>query len=37
MIFGQSVSQEYLNLFKARVFSAGELDGIRVASIGGLS
>ncbi len=37
LIFGQSVSQEYLNLFKARVFSSDELDGIRVASIGGLS
>jgi adenosine deaminase len=34
MVFGQSVSQEYMNLFKARVFSADELDGIRVASIG---
>lgn len=33
MIFGQSVSQEYLNLFEAGVFSAAELDGIRVASI----
>ena len=33
MIFGQSVSQEYLNLFNAGVFSADELDGIRVASI----
>ena len=33
MIFGQSVSQEYLNLFDAGVFSADELDGIRVASI----
>ena len=32
-IFGQSVSQEYLNLFNAGVFSADELDGIRVASI----
>ncbi len=33
MIFGQSVSQEYLNLFEAGVFSAEELDAIRVASI----
>lgn len=29
IIFGQSVSQEYLNLFQAGVFSAGELDEIR--------
>ena len=36
MVFGQSVSQEYMNLFKAKVFSADELDGIRVASIRGL-
>ncbi len=33
MIFGQSVSQEYLNLFEAGVFSAEELDGIRSASM----
>ena len=33
MIFGQSVSQEYLNLFSAGVFSADELDGIRIASL----
>lgn len=33
MIFGQSVSQEYLNLYRAGVFSATELDAIRVASI----
>ena len=33
MIFGQSVSQEYLNLFEAGVFSAEELDGIRIASM----
>ncbi len=33
MVFGQSVSQEYMNLFKAGVFSADELDRIRVASI----
>lgn len=33
MIFGQSVSQEYLNLFKAGVFSAEELDGIRYGSL----
>ena len=33
MIFGQSVSQEYMNLFEAGVFSADELDAIRVASI----
>ena len=37
MIFGQSVSQEYMNLFKAKVFSADELDSIRVASIRSLS
>ena len=33
MIFGQSVSQEYMNLFKAKVFSADELDDIRIASL----
>ena len=33
MIFGQSVSREYLNLYRAGVFTAGELDAIRVASI----
>ena len=33
MIFGQSVSQEYLNLYDAGVFSADELDAIRVASM----
>ena len=33
MIFGQSVSQEYLNLFDAGVLSADELDAIRVKSI----
>ena len=33
MIFGQSVSQEYLNLYHAGVLSADELDAIRVASI----
>ena len=33
MIFGQSVSQEYLNLYNAGVFSADELDAIRVASM----
>ena len=37
MIFGQSVSQEYMNLFKAKVFSADELDSIRIASIRSLS
>lgn len=37
MIFGQSVSQEYMNMFKAQLFSAGELDRIRVASIRELS
>lgn len=29
ILFGQSVSQEFLNLFNAGVFSADELDGIR--------
>lgn len=29
MIFGQSVSEEYLNLYRAGVFTAEELDGIR--------
>ena len=33
MIFGQSVSQEYFNLYQAGVFSAEELDAIRLASI----
>lgn len=32
-VFGQSVSDEYLNLFRAGVFSAEELDGIRVAAL----
>jgi adenosine deaminase len=33
MIFDQSVSDEYRNLFQASVFSAGELDEIRRASL----
>lgn len=33
LVFGQSVSQEYLNLFKAGVLTAGELDDIRVQSL----
>ena len=33
MIFGQSVSEEYRNLYRASVFSAEELDGIRRASL----
>ena len=33
IIFGQSVSEEYLNLYRAEVFSAEELDEIRVASL----
>lgn len=33
MIFGQSVSEEYLNLYAAQVFSAAELDQIRLASL----
>ncbi len=35
MIFGQSVSQEYLNLYQAGFFSAAELDAMRIASIAG--
>ncbi len=33
IIFGQSVSEEYLNLYKAGVFSAEELEEIRIASL----
>ena len=33
IIFGQSVSEEYLNLYKAGVFSAEELDEIRLTSL----
>ena len=33
MIFGQSVSEEYRNLYRAGVFSAEELDDIRRASL----
>ena len=33
MIFGQSVSQEYLNVYNAGVFSADELDTIRARSM----
>lgn len=33
IIFGQSVSEEYLNLYKAGVFSAKELEDIRVSSL----
>lgn len=33
LIFGQSVSEEYRNLFRAGVFSADELDDIRRASL----
>ena len=33
MIFGQSVSEEYRNLYRAGVFSAQELDNIRRASL----
>ena len=36
MIFGQSVSEEYRNLYQAGVFSAEELDDIRRASLTGL-
>ena len=35
MIFGQSVSEEYRNLYRAGVFSAQELDNIRCASLVG--
>ena len=35
MIFGQSVSEEYRNLYQAGVFSAQELDDIRRASLVG--
>ena len=35
IIFGQSVSQEYLNLYAAGVLSADELDAIRVTSVAG--
>ncbi len=34
MIFGQSVSEEYRNLYQAGVFSAETLDDIRCASLG---
>jgi adenosine deaminase len=33
VVFDQSVSEEYLNLFKARVFTANELDLIRQSSL----
>ncbi len=33
MIFGQSVSQEYMNLYEAGVFRPEELDAIRVTSL----
>lgn len=36
MIFGQSVSEEYQNLYRAGVFSAQELDDIRRASVVGI-
>ena len=32
-VFGQSVSDEYLNLYRAGVFTADELDAIRVAAL----
>ena len=35
MIFGQSVSEEYRNLYQAGVFSADELEDIRRASVPG--
>ena len=37
MIFGQSVSKEYRNLYRAGVFSAQELDNIRHASLVGVT
>ncbi len=37
IIFGQSVSEEYLNLYNAGVFSAQELDAIRLASLADIS
>ena len=37
MIFGQSVSEEYRNLYQAGVFSAEELNHIRYASLTVLS
>ena len=33
MIFGQTVSDEYLNLYRSGAFTADQLDGIRAASI----
>ena len=33
MIFGQSVSEEYRNLYRADVFSAEELESIRRAAL----
>lgn len=33
MIFGQSVSDEYLNLYQAGVFGALELDEIRKTAL----
>ncbi|MXX26376.1 MAG: hypothetical protein F4Z82_13155 [Caldilineaceae bacterium SB0668_bin_21] len=36
MIFDQSVTDEYRNLYRAGVFSADELDGIRRASLEGV-
>jgi hypothetical protein len=33
LVFGQSVSEEFLNLFRASLFSAGELETIRLAGL----
>ena len=33
MIFGQSVSDEYLNLYRAGVFTGDELEEIRLGSL----
>jgi adenosine deaminase len=35
LVFNQSVSEEYLNLYEAGMFSAEELDGIRVRAFRG--
>ena len=37
MIFGQSVSEEYRNLYRAGVLSADELDDILRASLTGVA
>ena len=37
LMFGQSASREYLNLYRAGLFSAAELDAIRLNGLGTLS